>query len=155
MISINRILFPTDLTPASEKVAPYVTYMADKLSAEVLVFHVVRRLENFGFIGLDADDYVERLSSYQKELEERISDELDAFVQRNFGGLNQMSYALVEGEPAEEIILEAEKREVGLIIMGTHRRKGFTKVMFGSVASAVVVTAPCPVMTVNPFGMAN
>jgi nucleotide-binding universal stress UspA family protein len=35
--------------------------------------------------------------------------------------------------------------------MGTHGYKGLEKVMFGSVAEKVVKTAPCPVLTINPY----
>jgi nucleotide-binding universal stress UspA family protein len=38
-----------------------------------------------------------------------------------------------------------------MIIMGTHGYKGLEKVMFGSVAEKVVKTAPCPVLTINPY----
>ncbi len=150
MISVKTIVFPSDLTPASEKVAAYVKYMADRLQAEVVVIHVARGLDDFGFLGLDVDDYSELLSSYQKELEERLSSELEGFVSRNFGELKQISYVLANGDPADEIVAEAERREGSLIVMGTHGRKGLNKVMFGSVAAEVVARASCPVMTVNP-----
>jgi len=35
--------------------------------------------------------------------------------------------------------------------MGTHGYKGLEKIMFGSVADKVVRSAPCPVMTINPY----
>jgi len=33
--------------------------------------------------------------------------------------------------------------------VGTHGRKGVSRFFLGSVASRVISTAPCPVMTVN------
>ena len=37
-----------------------------------------------------------------------------------------------------------------LIVMGTQSRKGFDRVLLGSVSEKVVRTAPCPVLTVRP-----
>jgi hypothetical protein len=38
---------------------------------------------------------------------------------------------------------------VDLIVMGSHGRTGIAHVLLGSVAEAVVRTAPCPVLTVR------
>jgi hypothetical protein len=35
--------------------------------------------------------------------------------------------------------------------MGTHGRKTFDKIVFGSVAERVIKTAPVPVLVVNPY----
>jgi nucleotide-binding universal stress UspA family protein len=37
-----------------------------------------------------------------------------------------------------------------LIVIGTHGRRGFTRLLLGSVAESVLHEAPCPVMTVSP-----
>lgn len=36
-----------------------------------------------------------------------------------------------------------------ILILGTHGRTGFARLFVGSVASRVVATAPCPVLTVR------
>jgi nucleotide-binding universal stress UspA family protein len=38
-----------------------------------------------------------------------------------------------------------------MIVIGTHGFKGLEKVLFGSVAEKVTKTAPCPVVTINPY----
>jgi hypothetical protein len=52
------------------------------------------------------------------------------------------------GAPHEFIIQEANDKEVDLILMGTHGRTGFKRVLMGSVAQNVIANAPCPVMVV-------
>ncbi len=49
----------------------------------------------------------------------------------------------------EQIAKLAKKRRADLIVMGTHGRTGWAKVMLGSVAERVIVLAPCPVLTVR------
>ena len=54
---------------------------------------------------------------------------------------------MVEGDPASEIARLAEKTD--LIVMGTHGRTGFSRMLMGSVAEAVQRRAACPVLTVK------
>lgn len=56
---------------------------------------------------------------------------------------------LMEGSPAEQIVLAAKSERVDLIVMGTHGRTGLARLLLGSVAECVVGTAPCPVLTVG------
>lgn len=54
------------------------------------------------------------------------------------------------GEPAEEIIRYAASHSIDLIVMGTHGRTGFSRVLLGSVVERVLRGAPCPVLVVPP-----
>ena len=53
------------------------------------------------------------------------------------------------GLAAKEILKRAECACHDLIVMGSHGRTGVVHMMLGSVAEAVVRTAPCPVLTVR------
>ena len=53
------------------------------------------------------------------------------------------------GKPAGEILQVAGDEGVDLIVMGTHGRTGPRHVLLGSIAEAMVHTAPCPVFTVK------
>jgi nucleotide-binding universal stress UspA family protein len=56
-------------------------------------------------------------------------------------------HRLLSGDPAEEIVKFANEAHCDLIVMGTHGRTGFRRLLMGSVAEAVVRTANCAVMT--------
>ena len=59
------------------------------------------------------------------------------------------SSLLVSG-PADDAICDtASEKGADLIVMGTHGRTGVPRFFLGSVASRVISTAPCPVMTVR------
>jgi nucleotide-binding universal stress UspA family protein len=58
------------------------------------------------------------------------------------------SEVLAEGWVPEQIAKLAKKRHADLV-MGTHGRTGWAKVMLGSVAERVISLAPCPVLTVR------
>ena len=54
-------------------------------------------------------------------------------------------------DPGESIIDLAGRRDIDLIVMGTHGRSGIQRVLLGSVAEHVMRHALCPVVTVrNP-----
>jgi nucleotide-binding universal stress UspA family protein len=54
---------------------------------------------------------------------------------------------LLDGDPSREIVRAAARADV--VVIGTHGRTGFSKLMLGSVAQRVVATSPCPVLTVR------
>ena len=54
----------------------------------------------------------------------------------------------VGGQPHEFIIQEAKKKNIDLIMMGTHGRTGLDKLLIGSVAERVIGQAPCAVMVI-------
>jgi nucleotide-binding universal stress UspA family protein len=54
------------------------------------------------------------------------------------------------GDPQATIIDHAISKKADLIVMGTHGRRGFKRLLLGSVTEAVLREAPCPVLTVPP-----
>jgi nucleotide-binding universal stress UspA family protein len=52
--------------------------------------------------------------------------------------------------PAEVIVAHALAIHADVVVVGTHGRRGLDRLLLGSVAEAVVRTAPCSVLTVKP-----
>jgi nucleotide-binding universal stress UspA family protein len=57
--------------------------------------------------------------------------------------------SLLVGDEASEIVRFAEDKHADLIVMGTHGRTGFGRLLMGSVAETVLRQAPCPVLTIK------
>ena len=146
MAEIKRILFPVDFTEASERVARYARLFAEKFGARLYVVFIVEDLMRY------AGFYVPHtaLEKLEKELFEGAQKRMEKFIEEHLSGLSAEPLVL-SGEVAEKICEVARKKEIDLIVMGTHGRRGLEKALFGSVAEKVVKTAPCPVLTVNPF----
>ena len=53
------------------------------------------------------------------------------------------------GEPAGSIPNTAERHAADLIVMATHGRRGFSRILLGSIAEMVLRSAPCPVLCVR------
>lgn len=52
--------------------------------------------------------------------------------------------------PAVEVAQLAADLEADLVVLGTHGRRGLSRVLLGSVAEVVTRLAPCPVLVVRP-----
>jgi nucleotide-binding universal stress UspA family protein len=52
--------------------------------------------------------------------------------------------------PSEEIARLASEIEADLVVIGTHGRRGLSRLLLGSVAEGVVRLAPCAVLVVRP-----
>jgi nucleotide-binding universal stress UspA family protein len=58
-----------------------------------------------------------------------------------------IEFDLVEGPAAAEILAKAEAMPADLLVIGTHGRSGFERLVLGSVAEKVLRKASCPVLT--------
>ena len=85
-----------------------------------------------------------------KEMTLRIRDQL---MERFFRGANNESLItqkiILHGDPARAIARFAHEAGVDIIVMGTHRRRPVSRLLFGSVAGRVARLAPCPVLAVK------
>jgi nucleotide-binding universal stress UspA family protein len=96
------------------------------------------------------------LEHVAKELRSRL-DELRAHTLRVCApehGANAFSQEIVFhariGEPAAALIQVAVDVNADLIVVGTHRRHGVEKLLLGSVAEALIRSAPLPVLVAYP-----
>jgi len=80
----------------------------------------------------------------------KAREELNKLVEAATRGPARVMGHLLVGSPAKAIVQLASDISADLLVVGTHGRTGFDRLMFGSVAEKVVRAAPCPVLTVRP-----
>jgi nucleotide-binding universal stress UspA family protein len=78
---------------------------------------------------------------------EEIRSQLEAIEPPEAGV--RLERHLVIGIETEEILRIAVKKKSDLIVMGTHGRTGFSRLLMGSVAEHVLRKAPCAVLTIR------
>ncbi len=134
----KKILVPTDFSDYSAAALRHATSLARDTGAMMLIAFVYEHptYADTGFSGFPTEmDKAELL----KELNEvKPSDPNVGYSQH-----------LLEGVPADEIVRLADAENVDVIVMGTHGRRGLTRMLMGSVAEAVVRRANCPVLTIK------
>jgi nucleotide-binding universal stress UspA family protein len=139
----RRILVGTDFSPASTPAFEQALKLARQNGAELLIAHCYTMPGNISFMPSEA--YGEWEQRCRKEGEKSIG----ALVQKaHKGGVK--AHALILTGLADDSIVEAAKRlDVDLIVIGTHGRRGVSKILLGSIAARVVPLAPCAVLTVR------
>jgi len=138
-MSVKKILFPTDFSPASEAVLRHATALARGNNATLLIVHVEEPPLAYGggelFYGVGEVN----TEALEGMLEKVVPADPSVPVVRR----------LVMGDPATEIPRVAKEENVDLIVMGTHGRTGLLRLLMGSVAELVVRRAHCAVLTVR------
>jgi nucleotide-binding universal stress UspA family protein len=78
-----------------------------------------------------------------------IRDQLDRLAERLAGPDRTVRVAVVEGRPASEIIVAANRLHADLIVMGARGISAIERLLIGSVSAEVVDHAHCPVLVVR------
>ena len=153
MISLKRILMPTDFSDYSKEALDYAVYLAKTFGADLYLLHVYEAplLIPSG----ETLNVRPEVHQWFRDLKEGASKSLDAQADkvRRFGV--QVHPILREGHPFREILNIAGEISADLIVLGTHGRTGLPHVLLGSVAERVVRKASCPVFTVHPKALTS
>jgi nucleotide-binding universal stress UspA family protein len=81
---------------------------------------------------------------------EQLSEDLRRFAAPAIDPEVRTDFCVQEGVAASRILDEVKTGSVDLVVMGTHGRGGFDRLVLGSVAEKVLRKATCPVLTVPP-----
>jgi len=145
MITVSRILCPIDFSEHSARALEYAAVLARWYGASIRVLHVhtfvpppPSRLPGWARPRLTAEER----EHYLKEMRDLAAPAA--------GSGPPFEVSLVEGEPIEEILRAAAAGPADLIVLGTHGRSGFQRLMLGSLTEKVLRRAACPVLTVPP-----
>jgi nucleotide-binding universal stress UspA family protein len=141
---IDHVLIPADFSDTAAAAAEYGCELAARLGARVTLLNVF----SAGVVALPDAVY----APTEEELEmlaHAARSHLAALAYKLTRAGLHIDVVAVEGVPSEAIARYAELHHVGLIVIGTHGRRGLAHAILGSVAERVVRTAPCPVLTVG------
>ena len=145
MKPFNRILVATDFTDASTPAFEEALELAKKNGARLLIAHAYQPPKMSIADAVAAGVYDE----WNENLRARVTQKLQGLVdEATQAGVLAEPLVLV-GSAEEAIVDSAKHNKADLVVMGTHGRKGVSRFFLGSVASRVISTAPCPVMTVR------
>lgn len=142
---LKRILVPTDFSPAADRALDMAIELARTFGGTVVLMHTYG-IPTYAYAGMDALYTAEFMSV----LETGARTALDEAVLARKGIDVAIATALYSGVPWEQILLAVQQHEIGLVVMGTHGRKGIAHALLGSVAEKIVRLSPVPVLTVRP-----
>lgn len=133
--AINSILFPTDLSPESKAVFPYLASLAAEFASEIVIMHVGSSESNSN---LNAQTLAERI---REQMQETFGRQLSSKCTPHF---------VVEfGNIAKRVLSAADHYKSDLIGMGVKERNELVTHLRSSAAYRVMIDAECPVLTVR------
>jgi universal stress protein A len=140
-MNIKSVLCPVDFSESSDAALQYASLLASEAEARLYIVHVEEPLRECppDFAGYGIGSSVSE--------EEQLFDLLSS-LRPTIEGV-EFEHHHLKGSPASEILRFAEREEIDLIVIGTHGRKGLSRLLMGSVAESVVRRAKCPVLTVK------
>jgi nucleotide-binding universal stress UspA family protein len=151
----SHVLVPLDGSEAAERVLPHAQSIASAfgarltlLRASVAVETLVAQTSGSGPGLGDVSAPIDPEPVLEAEREE-AEDYLDALVGRLRAANLEVEVDRPEGQAQDVIVERARELGVDLIAMTTHGRSGLGRLVFGSVADAVLRHAPCPVLLVR------
>lgn len=145
-LSIQRILFPTDFSEASQNARDHACAIAGLLGSELHVLHVIQYPNaGTGALGSWCMPETNRIPENVHDVQKQLASQME----NSRIGDTQIVKAIRLGEPSQEILKYATENEIDLIVIGTHGRTGATRLLIGSVAEMMVQRSTCPVLSVH------
>jgi nucleotide-binding universal stress UspA family protein len=143
----QRILVPVDGSHTSTIGLQEAIRLATNQRAKLRIIHVVDELlvaQNFeGYV--NAGDLIDSLEAAGKKALAKAA----ALARTHKLQAEATMFETVGGRVADVIVREARKWKADLIVMGTHGRRGFGRMVLGSDAEAVLRETRVPVLLVR------
>jgi nucleotide-binding universal stress UspA family protein len=144
MLQFNNVLCPIDFSETSARALTYATVLARWYDAHLEVLHVVPAFEENeppAHFDIETGVWPSR---------DRLVAEIERLIAAA-GARDLKSRALAQEGRAHEIIAcRARALPADLLVMGTHGRSGFNRLLLGSITEKVLRQVSCPVLTVPP-----
>jgi nucleotide-binding universal stress UspA family protein len=138
---VDRILIATDGSVKNRPALEEGIKIARAFGASVYAVYVI---DMGAFSSMSADmpigDTYRIIKAEADEAFDRI---------KTLAGDMPVTTSILDGRPAAEIVKYAVAKKIDLIVIGTQGKKGFERLLLGSVAEEVIRSAPCKVLVVK------
>ena len=142
MQPITKLVCPLDLSGEAESALARTVEFARALDAEIELLHVYQisafKVPEEGH----TLEYIEKL----KRDAQRYLDDVRARLEAQGA---RVSTCVLEGEPHHQIVEHVSRIPGCMLVMATHGRSGFRRLVLGSVTERVVRNASVPVLVVQ------
>jgi len=142
----RRVLAPVDLSPLSgdafRRGLELLAQLSGSGETQVRAVYALSLLDSLAVRQQTGGTPLE-------QIERDAAEKLRQFVAANRSAPFEGESAVLPGEARFEILREIEKRPVDLLLLGTHGRGGWDRLMLGSVVSTVARKASCSVLVIS------
>ncbi|MFY9299592.1 MAG: universal stress protein [Candidatus Nitrosotenuis sp.] len=145
-MSFKKILVPIDGSTYSAKALRTATEIAQKHESEIVILACMRK-EDVGAWYYSDPKINQHIIRKAKEFAKQSISKLEESITKK--GVNVTSGVIEVKSLVHGITDFADSKKVDLIVMGSHGRTGFKKMLLGSVSNGVVQQAKQPVLIVK------
>ena len=146
MLSIKNILLPSDGSECSLNAFKYILPFVKILDAKLHLLTVIS--EDHSFYNIYSDH--KSPDQVRKRVNLVISKSLSFLISECERANIKIKKEVRYGIPHEEIIKYSKENDIDLIVIGTNSRRGFSKLLYGSVTERVIQNSSCPVLVITP-----
>ena len=145
----KRILVPVDGSSTSLRGLNEAIKLAKSSGGSLRLVHVVNELFIDGGYGTGDSLYYADVIDGLREAGKRILGESERVVREQGVSFESELVETIGGRASNVIVNQAVQWPADLIVMGTHGRRGITRLALGSDAEMVLRHAPVPVLMVR------
>jgi nucleotide-binding universal stress UspA family protein len=151
MPQVDHILVPIDLHDQAESVVMWAALMARTFHCTLTLLHVNEGLESIKHHPMAHSqtfpETAEAVTIWRNTYEQSVQSAFIRLVEQHCRDQSVTTVQL-EGRAQVAILDYLEKHPADLVVMGTHGRPWYQKIVIGSTAETVLRAAPCPVLIV-------
>ena len=146
MLPVKKIFCPTDFSEPSYQALKVADEMAAHFSSDLVLIHVVKPIA-VNPVHIDPTSF--NLPMYEKEREASSNKAIERIGRELVSPQVACRSIVVQGDPAYQIAELSAEEDADLIVIATHGRTGWRKVILGSVTEKVIRLAKCPVLSIR------
>jgi len=144
MKDVRNIVVATDFSDIADHALDEAVELAEKFGAKITLVHSYE-IPVYGFPDGILVASAEVTTQIQIASQKQLTEAIDRRKAHNV----PITPLLRMGAPWDEINAAAAETGAGLIVIGTHGRRGLSRALLGSVAERVIRTATLPVLVVH------
>jgi len=141
----QNILIPVDLSTQSTRAFKVALDVAKKYNSKITLLTCLE-LDAAHHIYYEARPNPQQIKK-QSKIVKKYFEKLESLAEKN--NISIKSKILTSGSAVSNIVTFAKSQKHDLVIIGSHGRTGFDKLLLGSVANGVSQKANCPIMIVK------
>lgn len=145
-MEFKTVLCPVDFSDFSASAYEYALTLAEYYKAHLVTLHAIElsKYPYADYVGATGD-----FADLSRALCEGGKVKLREFVKKHYREGVEPQLVVDQGNASDLILSFTQTHNIELIVMGTHGRRGFDRLVLGSTTDRVIRKASCPVLVVS------
>jgi len=143
MIGIKTILVPVDFSEPSKTAVNYGLSLALQFNARLVLTHIVHAASPIIY------NFPTQSYAFETAQSKFATETLPTLVPAEFRERVNLQTIVKVGEVRSELLQIVSDEQVDLVVMGTHGKNAFERVLLGSLTERMLRQIPVPILTVS------